>query len=189
MPLRRFRRQYEQLSQFERGRIIGMIEDGWSARQIARQLGRSDCIVRRCWNQWIREMSFTRRQGPGRPRQTSRREGHRIVRNPSIQSTASSAAIQAHVAPSLGAPVSSRTIRRRLAEGHLGSRRPLRVPPLMHTHRCLRLQWCHARGNLIAAECNQVVFSDESRFDLSNDDNRVRVWRPRGERLNPAFTL
>ncbi|GFU82888.1 CUB and sushi domain-containing protein 3 [Trichonephila clavipes] len=31
--------------------------------------------------------------------------------------------------------------------------------------------------------------SDESRFNLSSDDNRVRVWRPRGERLNPAFAL
>ncbi|GFS98240.1 transposable element Tcb1 transposase [Trichonephila clavipes] len=30
---------------------------------------------------------------------------------------------------------------------------------------------------------------DESRFNLSSDDNRVRVWRPRGERLNPAFAL
>ncbi|GFS98350.1 transposable element Tcb2 transposase [Trichonephila clavipes] len=36
---------------------------------------------------------------------------------------------------------------------------------------------------------NQVVFSDESRFNLSSDDNRVRVWRPRGERLNPTFAL
>ncbi|GFW53182.1 mariner Mos1 transposase [Trichonephila clavipes] len=34
-----------------------------------------------------------------------------------------------------------------------------------------------------------VVFSDESRFNLSSDDNRVRVWRPGGERLNPAFDL
>ncbi|GFY25066.1 transposable element Tcb1 transposase [Trichonephila clavipes] len=38
-------------------------------------------------------------------------------------------------------------------------------------------------------EGNQVVFSDESRFKLSSDDNRVRVWRPDGERLNPAFAL
>ncbi|GFS54874.1 transposable element Tcb2 transposase [Trichonephila clavipes] len=48
MPLRRFRRQYEQLSQFERRRIIGMMEAGWSGRRIDRQLGRSDCVVRRC---------------------------------------------------------------------------------------------------------------------------------------------
>ncbi|GFU73998.1 uncharacterized protein TNCV_1641251 [Trichonephila clavipes] len=87
------------------------------------------------------------------------------------------------------APVSSRTIRRRLAEGHMGSRRPLRVLPLTPTHLRHRLEWCHARGNWFAAEWNQVVFSDESRFHLSSDGNRVRAWRPRGERLNPAFAL
>ncbi|GFW70291.1 transposable element Tcb1 transposase [Trichonephila clavipes] len=49
--------------------------------------------------------------------------------------------------------------------------------------------WCHARRNWTAAEWNQVVFSDESRFNLSIDDNRVHVRRPRGERRNPAFAL
>ncbi|GFV77695.1 transposable element Tcb2 transposase [Trichonephila clavipes] len=177
MQLRRFRKQYEQLSQFERGRIIGMMEAGWSARQVACQLGRSDCVVRRCRDQWIREMSFTRRQGSGRHLQTSRREDRHIERNACVQPIASSVAIQAQVAPSLGAPVSSRTIRRCLAEGHLGTRCPLRVLPLTPTHRCLRLEWCRVRGNWTAAEWNQVVFSDESRFHLSSVDNRVRVWR------------
>lgn len=189
MPLRRVRRQYTQLSQFERGRIVGMMEAGWSARRVARQLGRSDCVVRRCWDQWTREMSCTRRPGSGRPRQTSRREDRHIVRNARVQPTASSAAIQAQVAPSLGASVSSRTIRRRLAEGQLVSRRPLRVLPLTPTHRRLRLEFCRARGNWTAAEWNQVVFSDESRFNLGSDDNRVRVWRARGERFNPAFAV
>ncbi|GFV46330.1 uncharacterized protein TNCV_3232191 [Trichonephila clavipes] len=77
MPLCRFRKQYEQLSQFERRRIIGMMEGGCSARRVTRQLGCSDCVVR----------------------------------------------------------------------------------------------------------------SDESRFNLSSHDNRVRVWRPCGEHLNPAFAL
>ncbi|GFX99086.1 transposable element Tcb2 transposase [Trichonephila clavipes] len=86
-------------------------------------------------------------------------------------------------------PHPSRTIRRRLAEGHLGSQRPLPVLPLTATHRHFRLEWCHARGNWTAAEWNQVVFSDESRFNLSSDDNRVRVWRPHGECLNLAFAL
>ncbi|GFW09570.1 transposable element Tcb2 transposase [Trichonephila clavipes] len=85
-----------------------------------------------CWDQWIREISFIRRPGSGRPRQTSHREDHHIVRNARVQSTASSAAIQAQ---------------------------------------------------------NQVVFSDESRFNLSSDDNRVHESRRRGERLNPAFAL
>ncbi|GFT87743.1 uncharacterized protein TNCV_4000941 [Trichonephila clavipes] len=66
---------------------------------------------------------------------------------------------------------------RRLAEGHLGSWCPLRILPLRPTHRHLRLEWCHARANWTAAEWKQVVFSDESRFNLSSDDNSVRVWR------------
>ncbi|GFX66389.1 hypothetical protein TNCV_343631 [Trichonephila clavipes] len=53
MPLRRFRRQYEQLSQFERRIIIGMREAGWSARHVACQLSLFDCISRRCGDQWI----------------------------------------------------------------------------------------------------------------------------------------
>ncbi|GFV95302.1 transposable element Tcb2 transposase [Trichonephila clavipes] len=119
------------------------MEAGWSARRVARQLGHSYCIVRGCWHQWIREMSFTRRLGSGSPRQTSRREDHHIVRNASVQPTVSSAAIQA--------------------------------------------QRCLARGNWTAAD--RVVFSDESRLNLSSDDNRVRVWRSGGERLNPAIVL
>ncbi|GFV28898.1 transposable element Tcb2 transposase [Trichonephila clavipes] len=134
-------------------------------------------------------MLFTRRPGSGRRRPTKHREDHPIVRNARVQPTASSAAIQAHVAPSLGAPVSSRILRRRLAEGHLGSRCSLRVLPLTPTHQRLRLEWCHARGNWTAAEWNQVIFSDEYIFNLSSNDNRVRVWRPLGKRLNPAFAL
>ncbi|GFV97227.1 hypothetical protein TNCV_161961 [Trichonephila clavipes] len=37
-------------------------------------------------------------------------------------------------------------------------------------------------------EWNQVIFRDESRFNLSSDDNRVRAWGLRGECLNPADT-
>ncbi|GFV63110.1 uncharacterized protein TNCV_1345691 [Trichonephila clavipes] len=75
------------------------MEAGWSARRVARQLGRSDCVVRRrCWDQWIREMLFTRRPGSGRPRQNSRLEDRHIVRNARAQANASSASILAQVA-------------------------------------------------------------------------------------------
>ncbi|GFT11069.1 transposable element Tcb1 transposase [Trichonephila clavipes] len=76
-----------------------------------------------------------------------------------------------------------------LAEVHLGSRYPLRVLPLRPNYQCLHLKWCHARGNWTAAEWNPVVFRNDFRFNPSSDDNRVRVWRPRGELLIPAFAL
>ncbi|PRD23623.1 UNVERIFIED_CONTAM: hypothetical protein NCL1_45884 [Trichonephila clavipes] len=61
-------------------------------------------------------MSFTRRPGSGRPRQTGRREDRHIAINARVQPTASSAAILAQPEPSLGAPVSSRTIRKHLVQ-------------------------------------------------------------------------
>ncbi|GFW85485.1 transposable element Tcb2 transposase [Trichonephila clavipes] len=53
-------------------------------------------------------------------------------------------------------PVSSRTIRRLLAEGHLVSRRPLRVLPLTPTYQRLRLEWCRgvAVPRMIKLDCS-----------------------------------
>ncbi|GFS86340.1 uncharacterized protein TNCV_1681001 [Trichonephila clavipes] len=70
-----------------------MKEAGWSATRVAHQLGSSDCVVRRCWDQWIRDMSFTRRPSSGRPRQTSHRGDRHIIINACVQPTASSATV------------------------------------------------------------------------------------------------
>ncbi|GFY03104.1 transposable element Tc3 transposase [Trichonephila clavipes] len=51
------------------------------------------------------------------------------------------------------------------------------------------LEWCHSQPDLTATKWNKVVFINESRFNLNSNDIRVRVWRPRGECLNSAFTL
>ncbi|GFX60698.1 uncharacterized protein TNCV_4976741 [Trichonephila clavipes] len=55
-------------------------------------------------------MPFTRRPGSGRPKQTSHREYHHIVRNARVQLTASLAAIHSQVERSLGALVSPRRV-------------------------------------------------------------------------------
>ncbi|GFS81270.1 uncharacterized protein TNCV_1224741 [Trichonephila clavipes] len=77
-----------------------MLEAEWSARRVSCQL--DHCAVRRCWDQWIRQMSFTRRPGLLRvsrfvseqSQQTSSREDHQIIRNARVQLTASSDAIK-----------------------------------------------------------------------------------------------
>ncbi|GFV15279.1 HTH_38 domain-containing protein [Trichonephila clavipes] len=116
MPLRRNRRQYEQLTDFDRGRIIGLREAGWSNRRIGRHLGRRDMVVARCWQQWITEGRVYRRGGSGRPRNTNDREDRAIRRVATSAPTTSLASIQRHL-PSSRHPVPSReTIRRRLTE-------------------------------------------------------------------------
>ncbi|GFW08798.1 transposable element Tcb1 transposase [Trichonephila clavipes] len=74
------------------------------------------------------------------------------------------------------------TIRRRLQQSGLSARRPLLDLPLTQNHRRLRHQWCEER-RMWAAECNEVVSTDESRICLQHHDGRIRVWRHRGERM------
>ncbi|GFV09727.1 transposable element Tcb2 transposase [Trichonephila clavipes] len=57
MPGKRARRHFSQLSEFERGLIIGMKTAGWLTRRVARQVDHSECAVRNCWEQWTREVT------------------------------------------------------------------------------------------------------------------------------------
>ncbi|UYV70830.1 K02A2.6-like [Cordylochernes scorpioides] len=77
------------------------------------------------------------------------------------------------------------TISRRLVANGLHSCRPLRRLPLTPPNRRQRLEWCRGRSTWMT-EWHRVVSSDESRFCLSSDSRRIRVWRRRGERSNPA---
>ncbi|GFW65791.1 DDE_3 domain-containing protein [Trichonephila clavipes] len=117
MPLRRNRRQYEQLTDFDRGRIIGLREAGLSNRRIGRHLGRSDMVVARCWQQWITEGRVYRRG------------------------------------------------------------------------RAVSTGFCRPRATWSVTDWRRVIFSDESRFSLSADDHRTRVWRRTGQRSDPAFIV
>ncbi|GFU82384.1 transposable element Tc1 transposase [Trichonephila clavipes] len=175
MPLRRNRRQYEQLTDFDRGRIIGLREAGWSNRRIGRHLGRSDMVVARCWQQWITEGRVYRRGGSGRPRNTNDREDRAIRRVATSAPTTSLASIQRHLPPSRHPVPSRETIRRRLTEVGLRSRRPLRRLPLTPHHRQCRLDFCRPRATWSVTDWRRVIFSDESRFSLSADDHRTHV--------------
>ncbi|GFX75728.1 transposable element Tcb2 transposase [Trichonephila clavipes] len=64
------------------------------------------------------------------------------------------------------------------------SKSPFRALPLTPEHRQQRLQWCQARSMWNVPDWQKVVFSDESRFVLGTDDNRVRLWRRPGPFLN-----
>nr|KAG5697443.1 hypothetical protein BaRGS_029334 [Batillaria attramentaria] len=66
--------------------------------------------------------------------------------------------------------------------------RPYRGQVLTARHRQNRLNWTLAHRQW-RQEWERVVFSDECRFVVNSIDNRVRVWRPRGERFNNRYVL
>ncbi|GFX24817.1 transposable element Tcb2 transposase [Trichonephila clavipes] len=75
---------------------------------------------------------------------------------------------------------------RRLLQRGLRARIPLYRIPLTQNHRHLRLQWANVHRSW-RADWQQVVFSDESRFNLWYHDGRIRVRRYAGERHIPEW--
>ncbi|KAI4872048.1 hypothetical protein NFI96_005537 [Prochilodus magdalenae] len=70
---------------------------------------------------------------------------------------------------------------RRLHHAGLHAHRPLPQLSLTPRHRHQRLQWCRTRLAWSDSEWQRVIFSDESRFSLGGDAQRIRVWRHRGQ--------
>ncbi|GBO03812.1 hypothetical protein AVEN_232210-1 [Araneus ventricosus] len=134
MLLRRRRSHYQQLTEFERGRVVGLLEGGFSFRDIAERLGRNVSTVHDCWQQWSREGTVSRRLGSGQPRGTTERKDHRVRRMAVAHCTASAAEIRAAV----GTTVTQLTVTNRLLKGHLRARRPVACIPLTPNHCRLR---------------------------------------------------
>ncbi|UYV83620.1 hypothetical protein LAZ67_23001706 [Cordylochernes scorpioides] len=185
MPGHRKRRQFKQTDAFTRGMVIGLKRAGWSIRQIAADTHLGASTVHRLWRRWLEQGNVAIYRNVGATRVTSARVDRRILRQAVAAPQATCTAILQHVQDTLDHSISTRTIYRRLVANGLHSCRPLRRLPLTPPNRRQRLEWCRARSTWMT-EWHRVVFSDESRFCLSSDSRRVRVWRRRGERSNPA---
>ncbi|GFU79842.1 transposable element Tcb2 transposase [Trichonephila clavipes] len=95
--------------------------------------------------------------------------------------TASSRQLEARWSTATGVLMSASSIRRRLLHCELHTRVRLYRIPLTANHRCLHLQWDHEH-RAWQADWQQIVFSDESRFNLWDHDGCIRVRRYARER-------
>ena len=73
--------------------------------------------------------------------------------------------------------------RLRQAQQPIRPRRPYVGQLLTARHRAARLHWAQRHFRWGRQQWARVLFSDESRFNLSHHDARIRVFRRRGERF------
>lgn len=83
---------------------------------------------------------------------------------------------------------SSRTIRRRLIEEKLFSRKPAKKPLLSKKNRLARLEFALEHIHWTKTDWTRVCWSDESKFNLFNSDGIQHVRRPAGKRLDRKYT-
>ncbi|GFX88741.1 transposable element Tc1 transposase [Trichonephila clavipes] len=161
-----------QIRRFINVTITRRLKEGFGKRNMPGKRARRH-FSQNFWDEWTRVGTHARKTGSGATRRTTRREDRRIERQALVDSTMTRSTIGADV----GVAIVPQTISRHLAEANLKSKRSFRALPLTPEDLQLRLQWCQARSMWNVTDWQKVVFSDESRFVLGKDDNRVRVWR------------
>jgi len=154
-----------QLTDFERGRIIGRWETGESTRDIADALNHSQSQVSRAIKAFVEEGQTTIAPRSGRPPVLNDRDVRQVKR-----------ITKKNRNESLSTSISSTTVRNYLHEEGYYSRVALRKPYVSEKNRQKRLKWCKERKNWIT-EWNNIIWSDESRYTLHQSDGRQRVWR------------
>ncbi|GFV34947.1 transposable element Tcb2 transposase, partial [Trichonephila clavipes] len=152
------------IDDFMRGRSIGKIEDRRKITDVAREFDIAHSVVSRLWKSFKTTGVCSRRHGGGRVRTQQ-------VANQFLAASEKQ--------------ISRKTVARRLRGGGLCARRPVVCIPLTRQHRTTRFQWCREHHNWTEQDWACLLFSDESRFSLSSDCRRQRIWRQSGTAYRP----
>ena len=127
----------------------------------------------------------------GRPRVTSRRQDRFItlahLRNRHLTATETAR----NTIGNANRRIDPKTVRNRLREGSIRSRRQYVGLPLTPQRRAHRMNWLTAHGprRFPLRYWRSMCFTDESRITLFRSDGRQRVYRRRGERFADACVL
>ncbi len=168
---------------------IGMLTAGMKVRDVARHFLVHECTIGRLKRRFLETGAVADRPRSGRPRKTTPREDRFIVTSSRRNRFMSSRQLLQRVRATTGTRISDTTVRNRLRSARLRGRRPYVGVPLTLRHRAERLAWARTHLRWTRQRWNEVVFTDESRFNLQFADGRKRVWRRKGERNDPANVI
>ena len=164
-------------------RAVQLLEDGVRQVEVARRFGITQSVVSRLWQRYQQTGRYHVRQRSGRPRVLTARQDQ-YLRVSARRNRMDSAITQRNnLQNATGVRVSIQTVRNRLHADGLYARRPAVAPVVTRRHRQARLAFCREYVDLNIQDWSCVLFTDESRFCVSTNDGRQRVWRSRGERF------
>ncbi|KAF2889900.1 hypothetical protein ILUMI_16273 [Ignelater luminosus] len=133
--------------------------------------------------------SYNRRPEQERKRSTDARDDCFVRQSAFRNKTVTGTMLKDELAIARNVMISSRTVRRRLNEAGLSSRRSAKKPLLTREYIVARLRFVRNHQNWTVDEWNRVLFSDETRVNLKSSDGRERVWQSQDRDLLAAILL
>ena len=170
------------LNKDERNQAIGMLSIGTSKRNVARLMNCNRSTIIDLWNHYKQQGHARDRPRTGRPRVTTANQDRYMRLSHARDRFLSAAETARQTIGTHNRPINGNTVSRLLAENGLRSRRPYTGQILLPRHRQARLAWANAHSRWPRQRWQTVLFTDESKFNLSYSDGRRRVFRRTGER-------
>ena len=162
------------LSEEQMNRGIGMLEAGLSQREVACVLGVSQSVVSRMWTRIHLTGNVMHQHAGGREHSTTRAQDQFIALQ-AWRHRFNNATLRSELQKATGVRLSTQTIRNRLHEAGLRSRRPAICIPLTRHHVQERLEWARDHVTWALNDWTPILFTDESRFCVDFTDRRARV--------------
>lgn len=164
-----------ELSEFERGQIVGAHHAGMTERSIAEMYGFAKSTVNRVINDFEKRGLTKPPPMSGRLPKLKESDKSRLTELVEENHLASLSEITAQFRDLILDDVSESTIRRALHEEGYFGRVGLRKPFISEVNRERRLQWANQRASW-RNEWNFFIWSDESRYVVSGTKRRRWVW-------------
>lgn len=165
-------------------RIITLIEDGRSQRQVANLLEINQSSVSRVVARYRETGGYERRPVPGRPHCTTRADDRFLSLQALRRRHVTARQLQNDLSRARNTQVSTQTVRNILRRDGITARVAVSAPHLTREHRVARLRFAREHVNWDIDDWANVLFTDESRFCFYTSDRRIPVYRRDGERYS-----
>ena len=178
----------KELSEFERGEVIGLLEESCSERKISKLLDIPKSTVHDTIKKFSETGTTENFFQPGRPRILNELNSQQLKKIIQDEPRATASQIQEEFQEETNLPVSVKTIRREIYNLGFSLCVAAHKPLLNDIQKQNRLNWCMERRDWSIRRWKNVIWSDESRFCIFSD-GPVRVWRFSNERYEITNTI
>lgn len=171
------------LSEVERGQIITLLAEGYSSREIAKKLKISQSSVMRAKQKHKKTGTYKHLCGNGRP-SVLNESIINIIDSENKRNRKTSLRKLKEVVKQKGkTTISHVTIRKGLHQLGLQAYSPTKKPLLTKKHIVSRYNIGKQWLCMSEEEIKNIIWSDESKFNLFYSDGRVKIWRESGSSL------